>query len=735
MAHRKSVWDTVNVESEDSDSHAEDLPVRSPKKAASRNLSPKTDEDDYSPVKSKAKKSKSKKKKKKESDSSDDDDGGFASRLNNAVGTKQNDIRGATETKPPWKSLNTEIITSQSQLNTPVNHHSSTNNNAAWERGVKSEPKPNSNNNHGRSTIAVTVETNRNQNNINNNNNDIEEPNDSRVSSANSNASMPKVKSWMAKPHSISPINSPNTNNTNNLGDGNSTPTTATATYNGGGRPTVLRQSSQNSGSNDDVASRASTVDDSSSSAGGGKKKKDKKKKDKSDTNSSDGGNGTKAIITDGSVPAGSTVMQQQNILANYFRTVTTASHPNRVRIAKFGNVPQVLCACSDSSIHCYSLKDGTILQSLEGHTDRVISLAVSNPFYIRDIENNLVMKSLAVSGSRDEHIKIWDLENHSCLYTIHAHKSVIWSVAIAVRWNGDVIVITTGADGVMKSWNGVTGKRLITFKGHTDKILSVCVFNAISEHSIIFSGGADKVIRAWDLDNGRHIKMFEGHTQDIETIVVDTFTNIAALQPIVSEEDVQQQNESHPAIEALGSSKSLILVSGSKDTTIRVWDFRTGLLLFELTGHTRGVFEVSVIRAPRIRSKTNTSSNQQLLATAGTPLIISAAEDGTVRLWNMINGKLLKTCRWHGVNVRSIDTAFFFADNGSVGGTGNGTGGHRKQGLTKTATNENSGNTSSSMSTHDDLVITVTCGWDKTIQVHDVHQDLLHGTNRCTIS
>lgn len=54
-------------------------------------------------------------------------------------------------------------------------------------------------------------------------------------------------------------------------------------------------------------------------------------------------------------------------------------------------------------------------------------------------------------------------------------------------------------------------------------------------------------------------------------------------------------------------------------------------------------------------------------LLSPGTPVIVSCADDCTVRVWSLETGKLTKTFKWHSVNVRAMDTAVVFcsADKG----------------------------------------------------------------------
>lgn len=368
-----------------------------------------------------------------------------------------------------------------------------------------------------------------------------------------------------------------------------------------------------------------------------------------------------------------------------FCRLIKSTTYLNAIKIAH-GETPKVLCASADSTVQIYNITDGAPLPSLVGHTDRVISLAVSNPFMYADKASGgkATLKTLVASGSRDEQLRIWDMDTAKCLHSIHAHKSPIWAVAIAVRPNGDVIVVSTSGDGSMRSWNGKTGKKMSNFKGHTDKILSVYIMNPLSDNPLVLSGGADKKIRVWELLTGAHIRMLEGHDDEINSVVAGSFSGISSLIPISN----INEDENHAAVAGLDANKSTVIVSASKDLTVRVWDFKSGHLLFELLGHSACVYEVALMRA-----KESPLSKGKNVIPPGTPIIVSCSEDATVKLWNLVTGKLIKSLKWHSVSVRGIDVASVLAQSSS---------------------DPNSG-----------ISLIASCGWDKTIQFHELGEAL----------
>ena len=98
-------------------------------------------------------------------------------------------------------------------------------------------------------------------------------------------------------------------------------------------------------------------------------------------------------------------------------------------------------------------------------------------------------------------------------------------------------------------------------------------------------------------------------------------------------------------------SPDSQTVVSGSGDNTIKVWQLNTGKLLRTLTGHSASVYAVAI------------SPDGQTL--------VSGGSDNTIKIWQLNTGKLLRTLTKHSYGVNSItispDGQTLVSGNGSV--------------------------------------------------------------------
>ena len=353
-----------------------------------------------------------------------------------------------------------------------------------------------------------------------------------------------------------------------------------------------------------------------------------------------------------------------------------TNSFLNATCITATGN-PMVFVASADSSTYVFDAMSGDQVHTMTGHSDRVLCLASSVPgevYFSKGVPAplpGLHGKHFIISGGRDENLCIWDADSFKNLHTIHAHKGPVWSVAAVVI--GEVAyAVSSSSSGSIRIWDASSGAKIYNLKGQKGKVLSLYVLDRRAPLVCLLSCGEDKNIHVWDIVAGRHIKLLEGHEEEVTSVAAGNFQQLASMQSI---------EVATKATMKTSNKLITLIVSGSRDKSVRVWDFEQGIALFVLGGHMGAIFGVSI--AVTLRQSIKTAVN--------TPIVISGSEDGAVILWSLETGKPIKEIKGHVNSIKGLATSLVEATPG----------------------------------VYDREMLVVTCGWDKTVHFFDVDDSI----------
>lgn len=205
-----------------------------------------------------------------------------------------------------------------------------------------------------------------------------------------------------------------------------------------------------------------------------------------------------------------------------------------------------------------------------------------SSPGHVGTVVTVASREDLLVSGGEDGLVRLWGLDSRQLQRALRGHTG--WVHAVAISPDGS-LVASAGEDEVIRLWSTTDGRQVAVLPGHEKRIRALAFMDRAGE---LVSGAEDGLIKYWDLSS--------------LTLARQTTTRGVGIWSI-----------------ALSPDNSMVAASG-EDEYVRLLDVATGDLLDEKALHR------SWVRAVRFRNDDE---------------LISAAADGTARIWRTSNRQL----------------------------------------------------------------------------------------------
>jgi len=334
---------------------------------------------------------------------------------------------------------------------------------------------------------------------------------------------------------------------------------------------------------------------------------------------------------------------------------------------------PVLITGSYDRTVRVWNLETGQELLCLKGHTRAVRALQFD--------------EVKLITGSMDNTLKVWDWRRGKCIRTLTGHTEGV------VCLNYDSNVLASGSvDSTIKVWNLRTGGAF-TLRGHTDWVNSVQLWDSIGRTStsdssslmdvsgsrspyphttssttpaaapcidpgkMLFSASDDGTIKLWDLTERTCVRVFTGHVGQVQSMkllladecgeddAMDVSPTPSTSDPTAARSQAEGTAASFaPSNSAVPSTsanidqpapkrKKPLLISGSLDNTIRLWDIETGKVTKTLFGHIEGVWGVA---CDKLR-------------------LVSGSHDRTIKVWNREDGKCTATLVGHQAAVSCL--------------------------------------------------------------------------------
>jgi F-box/WD-40 domain protein MET30 len=272
---------------------------------------------------------------------------------------------------------------------------------------------------------------------------------------------------------------------------------------------------------------------------------------------------------------------------------------------------PVLITGSYDRTARIWNLETGQEIRCLKGHTRALRALQFD--------------EVKLVTGSMDHTLRIWNWRTGECISTLEGHTDGV------VCLDFDATLLASGSvDTTVKVWNFRT-RECFTLRGHRDWVNAVLLWDSNSgtaaapssvpdtsssqsqQHvppgKMLFSASDDRSVRLWDLTLRTCVRQFSGHMGHVQSLrllsldpcnpptedavpkekggLCDKFARLAAAAAAAI---TTVESRSHREVK----KPQQLLVSGSLDNTVKLWDIDSGKVVRTLFGHLEGVWAVA---------------------------------------------------------------------------------------------------------------------------------------------
>lgn len=265
------------------------------------------------------------------------------------------------------------------------------------------------------------------------------------------------------------------------------------------------------------------------------------------------------------------------------------------------------------------------------GNAAKPKELPIAHDEYIYMIRFSPDGKSLATAAG-DNVARVWDWSTRALLHSLE-HEAAVYGAVYSP--DGSLIATGTG-DGKVSLWQTATGKRIAERQEHADAVYCLCFSSDGKSLASIGGDGkkGDTQCRIWSVPSLKVTSVVPGHDRpaygvlfapvpdQTSTLVTSGGDKLIYVYTRPPHERLTLQGHTSDVYRCCISPDGKQLASTSQDGTVRLWNIATGRLIKVLFKAKDPTYDVCYSHDGRI--------------------LAAVADDGFVRFWNAKTHELL---------------------------------------------------------------------------------------------